>query len=93
MPAFRDLADITGVETWNGGAKSPGVCGGNSGKLHGLNLSLHKHIRMCGMVVDSVVRADEGQKGSTGVRPEEAEQDIFWLGRWRQTAPAVTLTI
>lgn len=44
MPAFRDLADITGVETWNGGAKSPGVCGGNSGKLHGLNLSLHKHI-------------------------------------------------
>lgn len=45
------------------------------------------------MVVDSVVRADEGQKGSTGVRPEEAEQDIFWLGRWRQTAPAVTLTI
>lgn len=49
--------------------------------------------RMCGMVVDSVIRTDKGQKGRSTTRKKKSRTSSTWKDVRRRVACAVILTI
>lgn len=88
MPAFRDLADITGVET--DGMVEPNLqgCGGELWEVTRIEPFFPQYstntFRMCVMVVDSVIRADKGQKGRSTTRKKQSRTSSSWKDGDRQ---------
>lgn len=95
MPAFGDLADITGrqMEWW-----SQELQGCVWGLWEGTRIEPFfpqystNTFRMCGMVVDSVIRTDKGQKGRSTTWKKKSRTSI-WKDVRRWMALAVILTI